>query len=82
MLLNMVGGAYAPDGNDIAYPVALPSQDNKLYKEADISAIATAIDNGEMTVSSMAGAIRQFHNSGRVPTKVIVQTATYTFSDL
>ena len=32
-------GSNAEDGNDITYPVAQPSQDNKLYSEEDINNI-------------------------------------------
>ena len=37
------GGAIYDDGNDIYYPIGSPSQGNKLYKEADVSAIASAL---------------------------------------
>ncbi len=82
MLLNMTGGAYYEDGNEIAYPIIDPSQDNKLYKEADISAIASAIDSVGLTVSEMPEAIRHIHSSGMIATSIPIQLQTYTASDL
>ena len=37
------GGEHYDDGNEIYYPVAFPSNRNKLYKEKDVSAIAYAL---------------------------------------
>ena len=38
-----ISGSSYPDGNDIVYPIANPSDDNKLYIEKDISDIAYAL---------------------------------------
>ena len=46
-----------PDGNDIVYPIANPSPDNKLYSEYDVSAIATALGES-LKLSDMAGAVK------------------------
>lgn len=46
-----------PDGNDIVYPVANPSEDNKLYSEQAVSAIATALGEN-LKISEMAGAVK------------------------
>ena len=50
------GGKVYPDGNDITYPVIMPSTDNKLYSEKDISDIALAMGK-RLKVSEMADAI-------------------------
>ncbi len=49
-------GSSYPDGNDIVYPIANPSDDNKLYVERDISDIAYALGK-QLKVSEMADAI-------------------------
>lgn len=46
-----------PDGNDIVYPIAGPSEGNKLYIEKDINAIAVALGES-LKVSEMAGAVK------------------------
>lgn len=51
------GGAIYEDGNDIYYPISDPSQENKLYKEADVSAIAYALGQ-TLKISEMAGAVQ------------------------
>lgn len=50
------GGKTYPDGNDTEYPVLSPSNDNKLYKESDVNAIALALGQ-TLTISEMAGAV-------------------------
>lgn len=45
------------DGNEIIYPIENPSEMSKLYKEADISAIAYALGK-PLKVSEMASAIQ------------------------
>lgn len=50
------GGKIYADGNEIVYPIGSPSEDNKLYVEKDISAIANALGK-RLTVSEMADAV-------------------------
>ncbi len=70
------GGSNAEDGNDITYPVAQPSQDNKLYSEEDINNIALALGQS-VKVSEMANAV--VHLSGGLhATRCIVHSGTYT----
>ena len=51
------GGTNLPDGNDIVYPIANPSEDNKLYTEKDVNAIAIALGEN-LKLSEMAGAVK------------------------
>lgn len=76
------GGGGIDDGNDISYPIALPSQENKGYKEASISAIANAIGTGSLTVAQMPDAISTLHDVGLIATNMAIGSATYTSSDL
>lgn len=78
MIINMVGGANLDDGNNIEYPVPLPSQDNKAYKEASISAISSAIGVGPLTIAQMPDAIQNIKNSGLDATYVVVTISDYT----
>ena len=78
MIINMVGGAVLEDGNNIEYPVPLPSQDNKAYKEASISAIGTAIGMGSLTVAEMPDAITSIKTGGLDATYIIVTISDYT----
>jgi len=76
------GGGSIDDGNSISYPIALPSQDNKGYKEASISAIAEAIGSGSLTVAQMPSAISNLHDAGLIATNMAIGSATYTSGDL
>lgn len=51
------GTGNAEDGNDIIYPVATPSEGNKLYIEKDVSAIAYALGES-LKISEMADAVK------------------------
>ena len=51
------GGTSLPDGNDIVYPIANPSDENKLYVEKDVNAIAVALGEN-LKISEMAGAVQ------------------------
>lgn len=82
MIINMVGGANLDDGNNIKYPVPLPSQDNKAYKEASISAISSAIDAGPLTVAEMPEAILGLKESGLISTNIAIGSAPYTSAPL
>ena len=82
MIINMVGGASLDDGNDIQYPVPLPSQNNKAYKESSISAISSAIDSGPLTVAQMPEAILNLHYAGLISLNVAIGTAEYTSAPL
>ena len=82
MIINMVGGANLDDGNNIEYPVPLPSQDNKAYKEASISAISSAIDAGPLTVAEMPEAILDLKESGLISTNIAIGSAPYTSAPL
>lgn len=85
MIINMVGlgsGEELPDGNDIQYPVPLPSQENKAYKEASISAISSAIDAGPLTVAQMPEAILGLKESGLISTNIVIGSAPYTSAPL
>ena len=53
------------DGNDIYYPIGSPSQDDKLYKEADVSAIAYALGRS-LKISEMAGAVTTIVEQGGI----------------
>lgn len=84
-IINLVGfgsGEELPDGNDIQYPVPLPSQDNKAYKEASISAISSAIDAGPLTVAQMPEAILGLKESGLISTNIVIGSAPYTSAPL
>ena len=70
------GGSGAEDGNDITYPVAQPSQDNKLYSEDDINNIALALGQS-VKVSEMANAVAHL-SGGLHATRWIVHSDTYT----
>lgn len=70
------GGSNAEDGNDITYPVPTPSQDNKLYSEADVNAIALALGLS-LKVSEMATAVQSM-TGGLHATRCIVHSGTYT----
>ena len=72
-------GGYA-DGNNIVYPVALPTSTNKLYKESDVNAIAVAIGKS-LKISEMAEEVRGL-SGGLRATRVVIHEATYTISDL
>ena len=50
------GGLGVEDGNNVEYPVAVPSFGNKLYREKDIQDIAVALGR-DVTVSEMADTI-------------------------
>lgn len=82
MLMNLVGGASLDDGNNVKYPVPLPSQNNKAYKEASISAISSAIDSGPLTVAEMPEAILGLKESGLISTNVAIGSAPYTSAPL
>jgi len=82
MLMNLVGGASLDDGNDVEYPVPLPSQDNKAYKEASISAISSAIDAGPLTVAEMPEAILNLKYAGLISINIAIGSAPYTSSPL
>ena len=77
MIINMIGGQLE-DANNVEYPIALPSSDNKGYKESYINAIAAAIDAGELTVAEMPEAISNLKNCGWISNHVIIGTAEYT----
>ena len=74
-------GSSAEDGNDIYYPVVSPSASNKLYKESDVSAIATAIGKGTMKISEMASAISSM-GGGLISTVYDIHSDEYTQSNL
>ena len=81
MIINMVGygsGEELPDGNNIEYPVPLPSQDNKAYKEASISEISSAIGVGPLTVAQMPDAIAHLKSAGLDGTYIVVTISDYT----
>lgn len=84
MILNMVGGggSSAEDGNNIQYPVPLPSTSNKLYIEKSISDISLAIDAGPLTVAQMPEAILNLKASGLISTNIAIGSAPYTSSPL
>jgi len=82
MIINMVGGANLGDGNDIQYPVPVPSQGNKAYKEASISAISSAIDAGPLTVAQMPEAILNLKYAGLISINIAIGSAPYTSSPL
>lgn len=85
MIINMIGsivGSDIPDGNDIQYPVPLPSHDDKAYKESSISAISSAIDAGPLTVAQMPEAILNLHYAGLISLDVVIGTAEYTSAPL
>ena len=75
-------GSDIPDGNNVKYPVPLPSQDDKAYKEASISAISSAIDAGPLTVAEMPEAILNLRDSGLISTNVAIGSASYTSAPL
>lgn len=70
------GGSNAENGNDITYPVASPSGEDKLYSEDDINAIALAIGQS-LKVSEMAIAITQM-SGGLHATRYVVHSEVYT----
>ena len=72
------GGGGIKDGNNISYPVPMPSQENKGYKEASISAIANAIGAGSLTVAQMPSAIAQAKNVGLDATYITFALSDYT----
>lgn len=74
-------GGSADDGNELLYPVARPSSEDKLYSEMSIQNIALAIGIRNITVSEMADAIRSMVG-GLNATEVVITSATYTSSDL
>ena len=82
MIINMIagGGNSAEDGNNIKYPVVLPSTENKLYIEKSISDISSAIDAGPLTVAEMPEAILGLKESGLISTNVIIGSSEYTVS--
>lgn len=80
MLMNLVGGASLDDGNNIKYPVVLPTTENKAYSEKSISDISTAIDAGPLTVAEMPDAILGLKESGLISTNVVIGSAEYTVS--
>ena len=75
-------GSDIPDGNNVKYPVPLPSQDDKAYKEASISAISSAIDAGPLTVAEMPEAILGLKESGLISTNVAIGSAPYASAPL
>lgn len=75
-------GSDIPDGNSIKYPVPLPSQDDKAYKEASISAISSAIDAGPLTVAQMPDAILNLKYAGLISINIAIGSAPYTSSPL
>lgn len=75
-------GSDIPDGNNVKYPVPLPSQDDKAYKESSISAISSAIDAGPLTVAQMPEAILNLKESGLISTNVAIGSALYTSAPL
>ena len=84
-IINMIGlgsGEELPDGNNIQYPVPLPSQENKAYKEASISAISSAIDAGPLTVAQMPEAILNLKYAGLISINIAIGSAPYTSSPL
>ena len=70
------GGSNAEDGNNTTYPVAEPTQENKLYSEDDINNIALAIGQS-LKVSEMATAISQM-SGGLHATRYVVHSEAYT----
>ena len=72
------GGEHYDDGNNIYYPVASPSQGNKLYKERDVDNIAVALDEGELTISEMADKIIKYRNAGVLRYNLDLRIADYT----
>ena len=75
-------GPEIPDGNNIIYPVALPSTENKQYVENVVNEIALAIDMGDMKIAQMPDAIRNIKDCGLIATRLVFATAEYTSSDL
>lgn len=75
-------GAEIPDGNNIEYPIALPSSENKQYVENVVNEIALAIDMGDMKIAQMPDAIRNIRDCGLIATRLVFATAEYTSSDL
>lgn len=75
-------GSDIPDGNNVKYPVPLPSQDDKAYKEASISAISSAIGAGPLTVAQMPEAILGLKESGLISTNIVIGSAPYTSAPL
>lgn len=73
-------GTTYEDGNDIIYPVTLPSQQDKLYREIYVDEIAQAIGK-ELTIAEMADEVKKL-KGGLKPTSIILHSATYTSSDL
>jgi hypothetical protein len=71
------GGEHYDDGNNIYYPVASPSQGNKLYKERDVDNIAVALDEGELTISEMAGKVVKYRNAGVLGYNLDLRIADY-----
>lgn len=78
MIINMVGGATLADGNDIEYPVPVPSQGNKAYKEATISEISSAIGAGPLTIAEMPSVISAIKTGGLDATYVVITISDYT----
>lgn len=78
MIINMVGGASLEDGNNISYPVPMPSQGDKAYKEASISEISSAIGVGPLTVTQMPDAIAHLKSAGLDGTYIVVTISDYT----
>lgn len=72
------GGEHYDDGNNIYYPVASPSQGNKLYKERDVDNIAVALDEGELTISEIADKIIKYRNAGVLGYNLDLRIADYT----
>ena len=77
MIFNTVYGSSASDGNDIEYPIAVPSSDNKLYQETSVNNIALAIDEGTMTIAEMAAWVRKYRNAGIEATYIVIESAEY-----
>lgn len=81
--VKLVGeGSTIPDGNNIIYPIALPSTENKQYVENVVNEIALAIDMGDMKIAQMPDAIRNIRSCGLIPTRLVFATSEYTSSDL
>lgn len=72
------GGEHYDDGNNIYYPVASPSNRNKLYNEKSIDNIAIALDDGELTISEMADKVIKYRNAGVLGYNLDLRIADYT----
>jgi len=70
------GNSKYEDGNDIYYPVAMPTTEDKLYQETYINDIGVAI-GFHLKVSEMPEAINKLHSSGIIGIKVTPHYSEY-----